>query len=316
MTEINNFYTNLYDSSGCDDVSTDQFLRNINIKMLTDEQREILDNKITTNEYLEALKSFQKNKTPGNDGLTVEFYLGFWHLIWRCLVDALNFAHEHGQLSNSQKQAMITLLEKKDKDRRLIKNWRPISLINVDVKIASKAITRRLEQILPNLIHPNQNGFIKGRSIVDGVRTIEDVLEFAQFTNCPGVLLAVDFEKAFDSLNHTFLFKVLKKFNFGTYFLQWIKTFYTDISSCVLNNGFTSDLFPVRCGVRQGDPLSPLLFILIIEVLACQIREDSEIKGILVKEEEIKLTLFADDDLFPERYCVIPPFSCDSGALF
>ena len=284
MTKIHNFYANLYDTDSheCDDLSTDEYLRNINTKILTEEQRELLDNKITTNEYFEALKSFQKNKTPGNDGLTVEFYLSFWHLIGKRLVDALNFAHEQGQLSNSQKQAMITLLEKKDKDRRFIKNWRPISLINVDVKIASKAIARRLELILPNLIHPNQNGFIKGRSILDGVRTIEDVLEFAKFTDCSGVLLAIDFEKAFDSLNHTFLLKVLKKFNFGTYFLQWIKTLYTNISSCVLNNGFTTDLFPVRCGVRQGDPLSPLLFILALEVLACRIREDNEIKGILV----------------------------------
>ena len=79
----------------------------------------------------------------------------------KCLVNVLNFAHEQGQLSNSQKQAMITLLEKKGKDRRFIKNWRPISLINVDVKLAFKAIARRLEQILPDLIHPNQNGFIR-----------------------------------------------------------------------------------------------------------------------------------------------------------
>ena len=130
---------------------------------------------------------------------------------------------------------------------------------------------------------------------MDGVRTIEDVLEFTKFTDCSGVLLAIDFEKAFDSLNHTFLLNVLKKLNFGTYFLQWIKTFYANVSSCVLNNGFSTDLFPVGCGVRQGDPLSPLLFILALEILACQIREDNEIKGILVKEEEIKLTLLADD---------------------
>ena len=167
----------------------------------------------------------------------MEFYLGFWHLIGECLVNALNFAHEQGQLSNSQKQAMIMLLEKKDKDRRLIKNWRPISLINVDVKIASKAIARRLESILPKLIHPNQNGFIKGRSILDGVRTIEDILEFAKLTDQSGIFLAIDFEKAFDSLNHHFLLKVLEKLNFGTHFLQWIKMFYTNISSCVLNNG-------------------------------------------------------------------------------
>ena len=162
-------------------------------------------------------------------------------------------------------QLAKTLLEKKDKDRRFIKNWRPISLINVDVKIASKAIARRLELILPNLIHNNQNAFIKGRSILDGVRTIEDVLEFAKSTDCSGILLAIDFEKAFDSLNHSFLLKVLEKFNFGTYFLQWIKTFYSNVSSCVLNNGFTTDLFQVRCGVRQGDPLSPLSFILTLE---------------------------------------------------
>ena len=91
----------------------------------------------------------------------------------------MTFAQEQGQLSTSQKQAMITLLEKKDKDRRFIKNWRPISLINVDVKIASKAIARRLESILPELIHPNQNGFIKGRSILDAAHTIDDILEFA-----------------------------------------------------------------------------------------------------------------------------------------
>ena len=200
MTEIHNFSANLYDDSReSGGLSTDEFLSSINTKMLTDEQRELLDNKITIGEYFEALKSFQKNKIPGNDGLTVEFYLGFWHLVGESLVNALNFANERGQLSNSQKQAMITLLEKKDKDRRFIKNWRPISLINVDVKIASKAIARRLESILPKLIHPNQNGFIKGRSILDGVRTIEDVLEFIKFTDRSGILLAIDFEKAFDS---------------------------------------------------------------------------------------------------------------------
>ena len=124
---------------------------------------------------------------------------------------------------------------------------------------------------------------------------IEGILEFAKFTDRSGILLAIDFEKAFDSLYRSFLFKVLEKFNFGPYFLQWIKTLYSNISSRVLNNGFTTDLFPVRGGVRQGDPLSPLLFILALEILACQIREDNGIRGILVEEEEeeIKLTLFA-----------------------
>ena len=92
-----------------------------------------------------------------------------------------------------------------------------------------------------------------------------------------------------------FLIKVLERFNFGPYFLQWVKPFYTNVSSCVLNNGFTTDIFPVQCGVRQGDPLSPLLFILALEVLACQIPDNDKIRGIVVNNDEIKLTLFADD---------------------
>ena len=156
---------------------------------------------------------------------------------------------------------MITLLEKKDKDGRFIRNWRPISFTNVDVKIASKAIARRLETILTELIHHNQNGFVKGRSLFDAVRMIDDRLELAQITNKSGILVAIDFEKAFDSLDHTFLLKLLEKLNFGAYFLQWIETFYTNISGCVLNNGFTTDLFQVRRGVRQGDPISTAFII-------------------------------------------------------
>ena len=136
---------------------------------LTDEQRDSVHKQLTISECFAALKTFQKNKTPGNDRLTFEFYLAFWPLVGKCLVECLNFAHRHGKLSTSQKQAMITLLEKKDKDKRFLKNWRPISLINVDVKIASKALGKRLEPRLPSLIHHSQTAFIKGRSIFDAV---------------------------------------------------------------------------------------------------------------------------------------------------
>ena len=114
---------------------------------------------------------------------------------------------------------MVTQLEKKEKDRRFLKNWRPISLVNVDVKIASKAIARRLEAVMPLLIPANQNGFIKGRSILDAVRTIDDVLEIGKIMSQSGILLAIDFEKAFDSLNHEFLYQVLQKMGFGPNFL-------------------------------------------------------------------------------------------------
>ena len=156
-----------------------------------------------------------------------------------------NCAHEHGELSNLQKQAVITLLEKKGKDKRFIKNWRPISPINVDTKIATKTLAKRLESILPDLIHHNQNAYIKGRSIFDAVRTIEDAIDYTKRTDISGMLITIDFEKAFDSLDHKYIIKVLQAFNFGPSFIQWVRTFYSNVSSCVINNGFASSYFSV-----------------------------------------------------------------------
>ena len=98
----------------------------------------------------------QNNKTPGNDGLTKEFYVCFFNELGKLLVETLNFSHENGELSTSQKQAVITLIQKKDKDSRFIKHWRPISLINVDVKVASKALVERMKKVIHSIIHYHQ----------------------------------------------------------------------------------------------------------------------------------------------------------------
>ena len=130
---------------------------------------------MTVSECFNTLKSFQTNKTPGNDGLMVEFYLAFWPILGKQFEYSFNYAHNYDELSNSQKQAVITLVEKKGKGQRLIKTWRQISLINVDTKKVSKTLAKRLEHILPDLIHYNQNAYVKGRSIFDAIRTIDDV---------------------------------------------------------------------------------------------------------------------------------------------
>jgi len=130
--------------------------------------------------------AFLKSKTPGNDGLTVKFYLAFWSLFWRLLVDSLNYAFEFGELSNSLKQAIVTLIEKKGKDKRMIRNWCPISLISVDAKIASKMLARHLQ----NILHSNQNVFVKGRSIFDAIRSIGYLMEYVEEKDLPGILVA------------------------------------------------------------------------------------------------------------------------------
>ena len=173
--------------------------------------RDTCEGELTYAECFNVLSLFKNNKSPGNDGLSVEFYKVFWPEIGRNLVDSLNFSYRRGELSTTQKEAVITLIEKKNRVRRLIKHWRPISLVNVDVKIGSKAISKRRES-LPHIIHYDQNAFVKGRTIFDAVRTINDVIDFTKLKNYRGILTAIDFEKAFDSLNWDFLLKSLETF--------------------------------------------------------------------------------------------------------
>jgi len=142
------------------------------------------------------------------------------------MVDSLSYSYDYGELSNSQKEAIITLIEKKHKDKRDLSNWRPISLINVDVKLESKAITKRLESALPYIIHCNQCAYVKGRTIFDAVRTMEEVMEFSERYNLEGRMICIDFKKAFDTVSRDFPFRTLTFFGFGPSFLRWIHTFY------------------------------------------------------------------------------------------
>ena len=172
-------------------------------------------------------------------------------------------------------QSVLSFKNEPRKDHALLENWRPISLVNVDTKIMSKVITARIKKVLPSIIHYNQTGYVKDRFIGEAIRSIFDIMVFTAKENIPGSLLFIDFQKAFDSVEWEFLIESLKKFNFGRDFLQWVKTFYNNIQSCVINNGVSSNFFTLERGVRQVDPLSPYLFIIAVETfkLAIAIRQ-------------------------------------------
>ena len=262
------------------------FLGQPSIPKLSEEERLSCEGRITIEECVKALDTFESGKTPWNDGIPIEFYKTIWSCVGELMRDVFNYSFDSGEISNSQKQAIITLIDKKDKDRTYLENWRPISLVNADSKLASKVISNRIKKVLPRIIHYYQSGFIKGRFIGEVARSILDIIDHTETLKFSGILRFIDFEKAFDSIEWDFLYQSLEAFNFGPTLIRWIKTFYNNVSSCVINNGLFFEQFKLERGVRQGDPLSPYLFVVAIEILAISLRSNEHIEGIEIDTDE------------------------------
>ena len=296
LDAIENYFNNLYmsaDSTTQEDY--DEYIQDLSLPRLSDEERDNMEGLLTYEECKKVLETFQKDKSPGEDGFTIEFYQFFFELLGHHLIASFNEAYEANELTISQRRGVITLIPKEEGSLMDLSNWRPITLLNVDCKIATKAIAKRLDASLPKLINHDQTGFIKGRYIGENIRLIIDAMEYTKAHNIPGILVSLDFRKAFDSLEWSFIMRTLDAFNFGTCIKKWVCTFYTNIESAALNNGFLTKWFRPSRGVRQGCPLSPYLFILSAEIMANKLRQEPSIKGIKIVGNELKLSQYADD---------------------
>ena len=262
-----------------------QYLKDISAHKLHENDKQSCEREITKNECWDALKSMGNSKSPGNDGLANEFYLAFFAELPDYLLQSPNFSFHNGQLSKSQRQVIITLIEKKDRDKRLLINWRPISLINVDAKIVSKVLPLRIKHIMHTLIHHDQAVYVTNPFIGESIRLIDNNLEYADDNDIHGILFSADFEKAFDSIDHSFKFAVLQKFGFGPNFIHWIRTLYNGAKSSVMNNGHSIGYFPLERGTPQGDPISAYLPL---EILFLQARQNIDIQGITIDGHEIR----------------------------
>ena len=167
----------------------------LRISKLKTEEREEMEGPLSVEECKNVLDTLEGDKTPGEDGFTVEFYKIFFDLIGQDLVASFNAAYEVNELSISQRRGIDTLIPKEDGSLLELQNWRPITLLNVDCKIATKAIAKRIEPYLPTLIHSDQTGFIKGRYIGENIRLIEDVMEYTKVHNITNVYTR--FQKSF-----------------------------------------------------------------------------------------------------------------------
>ena len=170
-----------------------------------------------------------------------------------------------------------------------------MSLLNVDYKLIAKCRAHRFKDKLPKLINPAQTGSVKGRYIGENIVKILDILNYTQEHEIPAILMTIDFEKAFDNVSWQFTEMCLKRLNFGDEIVKWVKILYTSIKCRVANNGWATDFFEPTQGVRQGCPLSPYLFILVVEFLGNHIRSNKKIKGIKIKDGISLIYQFADD---------------------
>ena len=300
-TEILNlereFYENLYTSHKVEEKDIEEVFLNLPMPKLNEEHANLCEGFVSEKECFEAIQTIPCDKTPGCDGLPMNFYKVFWEDIKALLRKAFNLCFVNGELSTLMKRGVITLLPKKDKDKLHLKNWRPITLLNNDYKILAKVLANRLKKVLPFLIDFDQTGFLKNRYIGENIRLLKDVIRYCHIKSFKGLVVLADFEKAFDNIEWNFLNACLKAFGFKRDFIAWFKVMYKDISSCVINNGYSSSNFSLQKGVRQGCPLSPYLFLIGVEILGIMIRQSEKIKGIEIDGAELRVSQYADDTI-------------------
>ena len=204
-------------------------------------------------------------------------------------MEAINNDH----LSKIALDGVITCIPKQGKLRNDLKNWRPLTLLNSIYNFFSSMVANRLKTCLP--INEDQTGFISGRFIGENTRMVYDTIQYCASQNSPGLLIVLDFSKAFDTIEWEFISEALELFKFGKTFINMIKLCQLNSTSRVEQNGYLSDPITLERGCRQGDPLSPYVFVICAEILSHVIREKGDIRGIVVHGEESKVSQYADN---------------------
>lgn len=210
-----------------------------------------LEAPVSAQELQEALQSLQSRKAPGIDGLPADFYKVFWPVLGEDLLVVLRDSLSKGQLPLNCRRAVLTLLPKKV-DLQDIKNWRPVSLLCTDYKLLSKVLARRLKKVMEQIIHRDQTYCVPSRLITDNNAVIRDVLNLSGSLDCELGLISLDQEKAFDLVEHHYLWQTLQAFGFSSGLIAKIRVLYHNIESVLKVNGALSAPFKVLRGVRQG----------------------------------------------------------------
>jgi len=266
------FYANVYQSQGDLDCQVlDTFFENLDLPKLSLDSADVLDKDINLDEIMQVISSFPNNKAPGPDGFIVEFFKKFGPMLSPLLLRMFNHTMLTSSLPPTLYKANISLIPKPGRDPQMVSSYRPISLLSIETKILGKILANRLRECICSIIHPDQTSFMPGRLMHFNLRRLFNIL-YAKHPE-EAVVISLDAQRAFDQVEWSYMMSVLKKFGFGPSFMKWIEIIYSHPTASVITNQNISPPFAVHRGTRQGCPLSPFLFAIIIEPLAASIRQ-------------------------------------------
>ena len=289
------FYKNLYQ----EDEDVHFALANRYGVLVPEEVRENQEQQLTMIDLEQAIKTMKNNKTPGQDGIPVDFYKVFWSMLKGSFYSMVLATFQDQILHNTARQGILNLIPKANKDTRYVKNLRPITLLNTDYKIIEKAIANKMVPALQSIIHKDQRGFMKERRISVNIRKMLDIIHQVEQEDLEAVVLSLDFVKCFDKCSFSILHGSLDFFNFGSIVREWTQILYKDFQVRIQNNGHFSSPIPIEKGVHQGGCCSSIYFLVIAEILALSLRSNERIEGIELRMIRNLLNQFADDmDIF------------------
>ena len=311
-SEIRTFYSNLYKERPTSNSDTDLrgFMGDIGYNKFQNSAKkntsgtffDKMSEEISSNEVLHAIKHGKHGVAPGISGFSREFYQKFGDDLIGFIMKYIQFSEQTGILSDNQRIGVITLLPKGTKDKKSLKNWRPITLLSTLYKVISGVIGNRFKKFLPEIIGLGQEGFVDGRYMGEVTRLLYDTIHDAYSTKGKkGIIMSIDFEKAFDSVSFSFMEKVIETAGFPKIMQTWVKILLKGFKSHINHAGNLLRLIDLGRGARQGDPIASILFVLSIEILLIAIRNNPKIEpyvlqmSVLSKPITTKVGAYADD---------------------